>query len=165
MSGTFRVDVSKDYLAFSSAHFITFRGHKCECLHGHNYKVSVAVEGGVDDEALFVLDFAVVKAIAKPMVDAIDHKVLLPARNAKVAIRDKGDRVEVDVFGEHRYLFPTRDVETLPVANTTVEMMAEWFAREMKTKLVEAGHGHLTLLEVTLEESPGQSATYRLSLP
>ena len=75
MSGTFRVDVSKDYLAFSSAHFITFRGHKCECLHGHNYKVSVAVEGGVDDEALFVLDFAVVKAIAKPMVDAIDHKV------------------------------------------------------------------------------------------
>ena len=51
------------------------------------------------------------------------------------------------------------------MANTTVEMMAEWFAREMKTKLVEAGHGHLTLLEVMLEESPGQSATYRLSLP
>jgi 6-pyruvoyltetrahydropterin/6-carboxytetrahydropterin synthase len=106
-----------------------------------------------------------VKAIAKPMVDAIDHKVLLPSRNAKVAIREKGDRVEVDVFGEHRYLFPLRDVTTLPVANTTVEMMAEWFAREMKAKLVEAGHGHLTLLEVTLEESPGQSATYRLPLP
>jgi 6-pyruvoyltetrahydropterin/6-carboxytetrahydropterin synthase len=165
VSGTFRVDVTKDYLTFSSAHFITFRGHKCECLHGHNYTVAVAVEGGVDDEALFVLDFAVVKAIAKPIVDAIDHKVLLPTRNPKVAIRDRGERVEVDVFGEHRYLFPTRDVALVPVANTTVEMLAEWFAREMKAKLVEAGHGHLTLLEVRVEESPGQSATYRLPLP
>ncbi|MCA9762275.1 MAG: hypothetical protein KC544_04000, partial [Gemmatimonadetes bacterium] len=32
--GTFRVTVSKDYLVFSSAHFITFRGHTCESLHG-----------------------------------------------------------------------------------------------------------------------------------
>ena len=41
----FRVQVSKDYLVFASAHFITFRGHQCETLHGHNYRVGVAVEG------------------------------------------------------------------------------------------------------------------------
>jgi hypothetical protein len=46
----FRVQVSKDYLVFASAHFITFRGHQCETLHGHNYRVGVAVEGSVDAE-------------------------------------------------------------------------------------------------------------------
>ena len=45
MQSNFRVQVSKDYLVFASAHFITFRGHQCETLHGHNYRVGVAVEG------------------------------------------------------------------------------------------------------------------------
>jgi len=38
----FRVQVSKDYLVFASARFITFRGHQCEALIGHNYRVGVA---------------------------------------------------------------------------------------------------------------------------
>src|SRR5215813_8103985 len=75
---TFRVEVSKDYLVFASAHFITFRGHQCESLHGHNYRVGVAVEGAVDSECLFVLDFSVLKQITRRLVDEIDHKVLLP---------------------------------------------------------------------------------------
>ena len=63
MQSHFRVQVSKDYLVFASAHFITFRGHQCETLHGHNYRVGVAVEGSVDAEAFFVLDFSVLKQI------------------------------------------------------------------------------------------------------
>jgi 6-pyruvoyltetrahydropterin/6-carboxytetrahydropterin synthase len=77
----FRVEVSKDYLVFASAHFITFRGHQCESLHGHNYRVGVAVEGTVDPETYFVLDFSVLKQITRQLVDRIDHKVLLPAQN------------------------------------------------------------------------------------
>ena len=29
MQSRFRVQVSKDYLVFASAHFITFRAHQC----------------------------------------------------------------------------------------------------------------------------------------
>ena len=43
--GEFRVSVTKDYLVFASAHFITFAGHRCEGLHGHNYRVRVTLEG------------------------------------------------------------------------------------------------------------------------
>ena len=57
MQSRFRVQVSKDYLVFASAHFITFRGHQCETLHGHNYRVGVAVEGSVDEEAFFGSEF------------------------------------------------------------------------------------------------------------
>lgn len=164
MAGTFCVDVKKDYLTFSSAHFITFRGHKCECLHGHNYRLGVGVEGAVDSEALFVLDFAVLKEVAKPMVDAIDHRVLLPGRNPKVAIREDGDRVHVTVFGEARYVFPARDVTILPVPNTTAEMLAEHFAGAVRDALVQKGADHLSLIAIEVEESPGQSATYTLPL-
>ena len=164
MAGTFRVDVKKDYLSFSSAHFITFRGHKCECLHGHNYRLGIAVEGAVDNEALFVLDFAVLKEVAKPMVDAIDHRVLLPGKNPKVAIREEADRVYVTVFGEARYVFPSRDVAIVPVPNTTAEMLAEHFAGAIRMALAAQGASHLTLIAVEVEESPGQSATFTLPL-
>ncbi|HET7024881.1 MAG TPA: 6-carboxytetrahydropterin synthase [Gemmatimonadales bacterium] len=164
MDGTFRVDVKKDYLSFSSAHFITFRGHKCEALHGHNYRMGVSVEGALDAEALFVLDFAVLKEVAKPMLDAIDHRVLLPGRNPRVTIAHDADRVLVTAFGESRYVFPARDVAVLPVSNTTAEMLAEHFATEIRSALDAQGVAHLTLIEIEVEESPGQSATYRLPL-
>ncbi|MGH7590543.1 MAG: 6-pyruvoyl trahydropterin synthase family protein [Gemmatimonadales bacterium] len=164
MDGTFRVDVKKDYLSFSSAHFITFRGHKCEALHGHNYRMGVSVEGPLDAEALFVLDFAVLKEVAKPMLDAIDHRVLLPGRNPRVTIAHEDDRVLVTVFGESRYVLPARDVAVLPVSNTTAEMLAEHFATEIRTALDAQGVTHLSLIEIEIEESPGQSATYRLPL-
>ncbi|HTG83989.1 MAG TPA: 6-carboxytetrahydropterin synthase, partial [Gemmatimonadales bacterium] len=75
MRSDFKVSVSKDYLVFSSAHFITFRGHQCETLHGHNYRLGVTVEGAVDDETLFVVDFSILKKLVRKLVDEIDHKV------------------------------------------------------------------------------------------
>jgi hypothetical protein len=61
----YRVSVTKDYLVFSSAHFITFAGHRCEGLHGHNYRARVTVEGAVRDDTWFVFDFVELKRIMK----------------------------------------------------------------------------------------------------
>lgn len=36
--GDFKVTVTKEDLVFAAAHFITFAGHRCETLHGHNYR-------------------------------------------------------------------------------------------------------------------------------
>jgi 6-pyruvoyltetrahydropterin/6-carboxytetrahydropterin synthase len=160
----FRVEVSKDYLVFASAHFITFRGHQCESLHGHNYRVGVAVEGAVDAECLFVLDFSVLKRIIRTLVDEIDHKVLLPTRNPKLAFRETGGSLAVDYFGEPTYVFPKRDCALLPIPNTTAEMLAEYLGRSARGQLVKEGYTHLTFLELEVEENYGQSATYRESL-
>jgi 6-pyruvoyltetrahydropterin/6-carboxytetrahydropterin synthase len=161
---TFRVEVTKDYLVFASAHFITFKGHQCESLHGHNYRVGVAVEGAVDPETLFVLDFSILKQIARQLVDEIDHKVLLPAQNPKLAFRDEHDRLAVDYFGEPTYVFPRRDCILLPIPNTTAEMLAHYFGTRVRDELVRSGYTHLTLLELEVEESFGQSAIYRETL-
>jgi 6-pyruvoyltetrahydropterin/6-carboxytetrahydropterin synthase len=63
--GDFRVTVSKDYLVFASAHFITFAGHRCEGLHGHNYRASVTLEGELNLEAWFVFDFVELEKIMR----------------------------------------------------------------------------------------------------
>ncbi|HET7427216.1 MAG TPA: 6-pyruvoyl tetrahydropterin synthase family protein [Gemmatimonadales bacterium] len=164
MQSQFRVQVSKDYLVFASAHFITFRGHQCETLHGHNYRVGIAVEGAVDDEAFFVLDFSILKQITRRLVDEIDHKVLLPLRNPKLAFHEEGDRLRVDYFGEPTYVFPRRDCALLEIQNTTAEMLAQYLGTQVRDELVRSGYRHLTLLELEVEENYGQSATYRETL-
>jgi 6-pyruvoyltetrahydropterin/6-carboxytetrahydropterin synthase len=160
----FRVEVSKDYLVFASAHFITFRGHQCESLHGHNYRVGVAVEGAVDAECLFVLDFSVLAKAVRKLVDEIDHKVLLPTENPKLAFRESGNSVAVDYFGQPTYVFPRSDCAMLPIPNTTAEMLAQYLGRAVRAELIRDGYTHLTLLELEVEENYGQSATYRVAL-
>jgi 6-pyruvoyltetrahydropterin/6-carboxytetrahydropterin synthase len=164
VQSTFRVQVSKDYLVFASAHFITFKGHQCEALHGHNYRVGVAVEGSVDNECLFVLDFSVLKQITRQLVDTIDHKVLLPTSNPKLSYREEGERIAVDYFGQPTYVFPKRDCALLPIPNSTAEMLAQYLGIQVRQELSSRGYRHLTSLELEVEENYGQSATYRESL-
>jgi 6-pyruvoyltetrahydropterin/6-carboxytetrahydropterin synthase len=163
--GEFRVSVAKDYLVFASAHFITFAGHRCEGLHGHNYRVRVTVEGALDEDTWFVFDFVVLKRLMKELCDEIDHKVLLPLENPKIQVTEEGDAVMVAVEGTPRYRFPRGDCSLLPVPNTTVEMLAELLAGRCLAQLEKIGAKGLTAIEMEVEENFGQSAVYRQRVP
>ena len=162
--GDFSVSVAKDYLVFSSAHFITFAGHRCESLHGHNYRARATVEGSLDHETWFVFDFVVLKRLMKELCDEIDHKVLLPLENPKIQVTEDGDTVNVAVEGKPRYRFPRIDCALLPVPNTTVEMLAELLAGRLRAQLEQIGARNLTAIEIEVEENFGQWTVYREKL-
>jgi 6-pyruvoyltetrahydropterin/6-carboxytetrahydropterin synthase len=165
--GAFKVTVTKEDLVFASAHFITFAGHRCETLHGHNYRAGAVVEGGLEPESWFVLDFAALKRVMRRLTDELDHRVLLPRDNPKLAIVADGDTVRVAFDGRPRYVFPARDCVILPIPNTTVEMLAQYLAGRVRTELAAVTGGsavHLTAIEIEVEENFGQSASYRETL-
>lgn len=158
--GRFSVSVSKDYLTFSAAHFLTIPGHKCESLHGHNYVVTVVVEGAVDRATGFVVDFALVKRILRPVIDAIDHKVLVPTVNPAVRTRLDGESLEVEYRGHRRFVFPAGHVALVAVSDTTAELLAEYLGRAVIAGLGAEGVGGLAGVTVDVEESPGQSGRW-----
>jgi 6-pyruvoyltetrahydropterin/6-carboxytetrahydropterin synthase len=162
--GEFRVSVTKDYLVFASAHFITFAGHRCEGLHGHNYRARVTVEGALDEESWFVFDFTILKKIMRRLCDEIDHKVLLPLENPKIQLSEDGDSVKVAYEGKPRYVFPKTDCALLPLPNTTVEMLAELLTSRLRTEIETIGARGLTAIEMEVEENFGQAAVYRVTL-
>ena len=161
--GEYRVSVTKDYLVFASAHFITFAGHRCEGLHGHNYRVRVTIEGGLNEDAWFVFDFVELKRLMKRLTDEIDHKVLLPLQNPKLQISQQDDAVMVSYEGRPRYRFPKIDCALLPIPNSTVEMLAQYLAGRVRQELAASGAVHLRAIEIEIEENFGQCATYRES--
>src|SRR5207237_2512938 len=81
----YRVRLSKDYLVFSAAHFITFSGNICERLHGHNYRVTAEVFGPLDENQ-YVVDFIALRDELKALVLELDHHVLLPLNHPTIRV-------------------------------------------------------------------------------
>ena len=160
----FRVSVSKDTLGFASAHFITYAGHRCEGLHGHNYRVRATLDGSVDPVDHLVFDFLEIKRVLEGLCREIDHVVLLPLKSARITVSEDGGAVRVSVDGAPRYVFPRGDCALLPIPNTTAEMLAELLAIRLREALTVAGAKGLTGIEIEVEENAGQSAICRLSV-
>jgi 6-pyruvoyltetrahydropterin/6-carboxytetrahydropterin synthase len=158
---SFRVHVTKDYTLFCSGHFITY-DDRCEPLHGHNYRAAATLEGALDENA-YVFDFTVLKKILRAICDRLDHRMLLPRGNPRLAVSAEGPGIVVR-YREKTYVFPQEDVVILPIPNTTAEMLAEWIAGEVEAELRKRGGTNLTVLEVEVEEVAGQSAFCRRDL-
>ena len=51
-------------------------GHKCARLHGHSFRVEIHVDGPVDPQTGWVMDFADIKMAFQPILDQLDHNYL-----------------------------------------------------------------------------------------
>lgn len=71
------MEIFKEF-TFEAAHRLPNvpEGHKCARLHGHSFRVRVWVSGEVDGRLGWVMDFADVKAAAKPVIALLDHYYL-----------------------------------------------------------------------------------------
>ena len=157
----YSIRVSKDYFLFCCAHFITFNGDDCERLHGHNYRVAVEVEGPLDANH-YIFDFVALKRRTQSIVDELDHHMLLAMENPLLPVTDAGDNYTVK-FGPKTWSFPKEDCAALPIANTTTELLAKWFAGRLATEL-EKQYGYTPeVMRVEVEEATGQSATFAIT--
>jgi 6-pyruvoyltetrahydropterin/6-carboxytetrahydropterin synthase len=155
----FKIRVEKDYIGFCSGHFITYDGHQCETLHGHNYRARISLEGAVD-ENFYVFDFVRVKRLMRRLTDELDHRMLLPTQNTVLKLQYTDEAVEVG-YKHRRFVFPREDVVLLPIPNTTAEMLARYLCGRALAELRAMGGDALEAIEVEVEEAPGQSAIYR----
>ena len=160
MPEIYRVRMAKDFLVFSAAHFITFGGNICERLHGHNYRVSAAVEGPLNENH-YVVDFIALRDTLKAIVDELDHYVLLPTEHPTIKVRADDRSVEA-VFEDRRWVFPRGDCVLLPVANTTAELVARHIAYRLRDALTERTGFRPTRLCINLDECEGQAAECEL---
>jgi 6-pyruvoyltetrahydropterin/6-carboxytetrahydropterin synthase len=159
---SFRIHVAKEYLSFSAGHFITYNGHQCEPLHGHNYRVRITLEGPLTAD-FYVVDFGDVKRIMKRICDGLDHCMLLPLHNRLLTLDIREHEVHV-CYGERCYLFPRSDVVLLPIPNTTAEMLAQYMCGQVLDAVRALGLQRLQAIEIEVEESFGQAAIYREEL-
>jgi 6-pyruvoyltetrahydropterin/6-carboxytetrahydropterin synthase len=157
-SESFHIHVSKDYLKFSAAHFMAYPGFR-ERLHGHNYRLSIALHGHLGPQG-YVVDFGVVKKVARRLCERLDERVLIPSQSDCLTVTTEPDAVVVR-YEHDEFRFPRGDVCLIPIVHTSVEEIARYLAGELRRELDAEGIGPLDTLEVGVEESFGQQAVYQ----
>ncbi len=134
----FQISVDSE---FSAAHSLRGYRGRCEELHGHNWKVAVAVAGEKLDKTGMLIDFKQIKSRLNKILQGLDHKHLNalsyfkrinPVRNTKASRKE--NKISNGV-------------------NPTSENIAKYVYDKLKSKVP-------SLKSVTVWESEGSSATY-----
>ncbi|MBL6990532.1 MAG: 6-carboxytetrahydropterin synthase [Bacteriovoracaceae bacterium] len=160
MDNNFSIRVYKQNFNFACSHFLFLQNGKREPLHGHNYKVAVKGENRLNSDMVF--DFLDIKPIVREVCSYLDHRVLLPSKNEMIKLTEDGPNLKITTADGHYFSIPQNDTIVLPITNTSAERLAQYIAHRIEELVYKYFRYSFKFLEVEVEETPGQSATYRI---
>lgn len=153
------IEVDKEYLKFSAAHFLIFPDGSAERLHGHNYRVYVAVEARLSRYGL-VIDFRHIKPVVRELVDELDEHWIVPGEHGELTF-ERGERFVEVRYRDRYYAAPNEDVLVLPINNTSAENLSAFLGRELHERVARRFDDVVVdRLRVAVEETPGQRGVY-----
>jgi 6-pyruvoyltetrahydropterin/6-carboxytetrahydropterin synthase len=121
------MEISKEF-RFEAAHILPKHPGKCARLHGHSWVLRVGVEGAVNKETGFVIDYADISKAVKPIIQQLDHRFL-----GQRSERLDGDNVIVNVSYDY-----DKHIVLSMVANfyPSSENLCFWIGDQLDDKLV-----------------------------
>ena len=123
------IEVVRDSLHFSVAHFTIFSATQRENLHGHNYRVNASFDSEMTEDGL-CFDYGIIKDMLQSLCDELDECFLVPIQSPYLEVTHDRDSVHI-VFNSEQMTLPKRDVHELPLRNITVEELANWFSEQL----------------------------------
>ena len=159
---SYEVFVSRDTFKFNAAHFMAYPGFR-ERLHGHNYRVSVRVEGDLGGEG-YVIDFGDIKRITKELCDEMNEKTIVPSASDCLRITRTNGQIELACEDGSHFSFPEQDCVLLPIRHSSAEELAAYVCGRLVEALRSLRERPLNAIEVSVAEAPQQEARYRMSL-
>ncbi len=160
MNNLTTIEIEKEYLHFSSAHFTIFSAQERERLHGHNFFVSASVTAEVQDDGMCFNYNELKKALRKQCED-LDEYVLLPKLSTHLNIVENPDYYKVD-FAEDTMFFLKKDTQLLPIVNVTIEELSRYFLEELRKDSRYGDNDAIHKIVLRVSSGPGQwgSATW-----
>jgi 6-pyruvoyltetrahydropterin/6-carboxytetrahydropterin synthase len=157
----YRMVLAKEDFKFAAAHFTIFAGGQAELLHGHNYHVQVELSGDELDAEGLLVDIEGFKRALRAICARLDSRTLLPAESPRLEWSRDGDSLDVR-FGARAYRLPADDTLLLPLANTSIELLARMLWHDLAAHLAGT---RVEVLGVAVEETAGQRCWYEDRLP
>lgn len=146
------IELEKEYLHFSAAHFTIFSARERERLHGHNFRVAAKITALVDENGL-CFNYQVIKKRLKELCQALDEYTLLPSLSPYLSISELSSDYRVEFAGEVMH-FLKKDVLLLPVRNISIEELADYFLQKIMEENVMSSID-ARFFEVKVSTGPG----------
>lgn len=148
------IELYREDMKFSAAHFTIFNATERERLHGHNYHVHTYVTAVVNEEGI-TYDYSETRRRVLELCRSLNEYTLLPAHSPHLKITEEGDYYTVRYQSEKMLLLKS-DTRLLPVQNTTSECLAEWFLAQLTQNPKDLDHKKIVKIKVAVSTTPGQ---------
>jgi 6-pyruvoyltetrahydropterin/6-carboxytetrahydropterin synthase len=162
MKRTTTIELFKEEMKFSAGHFTIFSATTRENLHGHNFSVSVAIEGTVNDNGMLA-DYGVYKRWVIDRCKAWNETFMLPGESPHLRIEHHDGGVTAH-FADEKIPFLARDVTVLPAKNITLEELARLFGEGLVKDGASLRSDGVVGLVVKCASGPGQWASWQWSM-
>eukprot|EP00818_Percolomonas_sp_WS_P005117 CAMPEP_0117439770 /NCGR_PEP_ID=MMETSP0759-20121206/2734_1 /TAXON_ID=63605 /ORGANISM="Percolomonas cosmopolitus, Strain WS" /LENGTH=697 /DNA_ID=CAMNT_0005231491 /DNA_START=111 /DNA_END=2204 /DNA_ORIENTATION=+ len=154
------IEISKEDIKFSSGHFTIFSETEREPLHGHNFSVSCAVTGIVNDNGI-IADYNLIKSELRSLCKEWDEKMLVPINSPYLNFETKdSSHIDLTFNGETMTLLSS-DVVLLPLRNITGEELSSLLASLLQNKL--SNLNEIVEIRVNVSSNKGQSVSTTLN--
>ncbi len=121
---TTTIDIAKENMKFSGAHFTIFSATERERLHGHNFKVRARVTAAVDDNGM-CFNYQEIKQRLRAVCESLDEYLILAGDSPHLDIEESNESYLLQ-FGTERMQFLKSDTVVLPIKNCTVEELSHY---------------------------------------
>jgi 6-pyruvoyltetrahydropterin/6-carboxytetrahydropterin synthase len=148
------IEISKEDIKFSAAHFTIFSATERERLHGHNFAVQLAVTATVGDDGI-CFSYQDIKTRLRELVEALDEYTLIPQQSPHLRIAEEGDFYIVHFNGEKIPLLKS-DTLLLPMRNSTVEEFARYLLGQFVDDGAFLAQRNIRSAVVKVSSGPGQ---------
>jgi len=148
------IEIEKQYLHFSAAHFTIFSAQERERLHGHNFRLAVEITGEIDSNGL-CFDYAIYKKILKDLCHQYDEYTLIAKESPYLQITEDDDFYFVKHNDRTQPLLKT-DTILLPVKNVTIEELSHYFLQQLVADQVHLAKLKICAFEVRVSSGPNQ---------
>jgi 6-pyruvoyltetrahydropterin/6-carboxytetrahydropterin synthase len=153
------IELTKEYLKFSAAHFTIFSATERERLHGHNFAVSAEVTAPVGDNGM-CFSYRIFKDKLESLCQGLDEYMLLSGDSPHLHISEQGAQYRVEFNGDEMF-FLKSDTLILPVRNATVEEYANYLLERLLEDRELLDHHDVREVVIKVSSGPGQGGNSR----
>lgn len=151
------IEISKEDIKFSAAHFTIFNATERERLHGHNYAVYLAVTAPVGDDGI-CFSYRDVKLRLRTICESLDEYTLLPKYSPHLRI-EEDDEFYFAWFNDEKIPLRKSDTLLLPIHNSTVEEFARYVREQFIGDESFVKQRNICAVVVKISSGPGQSGS------
>lgn len=152
------VEIFREDLSFSAGHFTIFSATEREMMHGHNYTVYTAITTAVGDDGL-TFDYRYYKMRMREICKKINCTFILPMYSKHLKLEESGEYIYAH-FDQDKIPFLKKDVTLLPITNSTIEELSQWFIKQLTDDREQELKQHrIEKILIKVFSSPGQSGS------
>lgn len=151
------IELYREDLKFSAGHFTVFSATHREKLHGHNYQVHASITTLIEENGLR-FDYRVYHKKIDAICKHLNLCFLLPAHSPYLKIEEQGAYYQVH-FDNEIIPFLKSDVLILPVSNTTIEDLSNWFLDELVKDKADLEINQVQSLTIKISSAPGRAGS------